>query len=179
MPSTKHRGRTSSSGGRPSTNNSIISNSSCCNRGLFGYPTLSATLLSRPTVVVLHSAACSSNDSRIQAWSTQSAYSAAPSPDLNELMRPTSRNSKRWYAQSRNFACYFFRLEFLLRIDNAALRNLLRRDLSLTCRVECLFLRLYEYNFKIEYKRGQDNVIVDVLSRLQFAMAKNLHTERR
>ena len=62
--------------------------------------------------------------------------------------------------------------EFLLRTDHAALRNLLRRDLPPTTRVERWILRLSEYTFRIEYKRGQDNVIADVLSRLPFAGAE-------
>ena len=33
-------------------------------------------------------------------------------------------------------------------------------------------MRLSEYNFKIEYQKGQDNVIADVLSRLPFATAQ-------
>ena len=61
--------------------------------------------------------------------------------------------------------------EFLLRTDHSALRNLLRRDLPYTSRVERWILRLSEYNFKIEYQKGQDNVITDVLSRLPFAKA--------
>ena len=39
--------------------------------------------------------------------------------------------------------------------------------------MERWILRLSEYNFKIEYQRGKDNVIVDILSRLPFAGAKN------
>ena len=69
-----------------------------------------------------------------------------------------------------NFRMFFLGREFLLRTDHAALRNLLRRDLPPTSRVERWILRLSEYNFKIEYKRGQDNVIADVLSRLPFAV---------
>jgi hypothetical protein len=62
--------------------------------------------------------------------------------------------------------------EFLLRTDHSALRNLLRRDLPPTTRVERWILRLSEYTFKIEYKRGQDNIIADVLSRLPFAASQ-------
>ena len=62
--------------------------------------------------------------------------------------------------------------EFLLRTDYSALRNLLRRDLPPTTRVERWILRLSEYTFRIEYQRGQDNVIADVLSRLPFATAE-------
>ena len=42
--------------------------------------------------------------------------------------------------------------EFLLQTDHAALRNLLRRDLPPTTRVERWILRLSKYNFKIEYQ---------------------------
>ena len=67
-----------------------------------------------------------------------------------------------------HFKIFLLGKEFLLRTDNAALRNLLRRDLPPTTRVERWILRLSEHNFKIEYQRGQDNVIADVLSRLPF-----------
>ena len=43
-----------------------------------------------------------------------------------------------------------------------------------TTQVERWILRLSEYNFKIEYQRGQDTVIADVLSRLPFAGATNV-----
>ena len=59
--------------------------------------------------------------------------------------------------------------KLLLRNDHSALRNLLRRHLPQTTRVERWILRLSEYTFRIEYQRGQDNVIADVLSRLPFA----------
>ena len=59
-----------------------------------------------------------------------------------------------------------------MRTDHAALSNLLRRDLLPTSRVERWILRLSEYNFKIEYKRRQDKVMADVLSRLLFAAAQ-------
>ena len=72
-----------------------------------------------------------------------------------------------------HFRMFLLCKEFLLRNDHAALRNLLRRDLPLTTRVERWILCLSEYNFKIEYQRGQDNVIADVLSRLPFAGAKS------
>ena len=71
-----------------------------------------------------------------------------------------------------HFRVFLLGREFLLRTDHAALRNLLRRDLPPTTRVERWILRLSEYTFKIEYKRGQDNVIADVLSRLPFAAAQ-------
>ncbi len=61
--------------------------------------------------------------------------------------------------------------DVLLRTDHSALRNLLRRDLPPTTRVERWILRLSEYTFRIEYQRGPDNVIADVLSRLPFATA--------
>ena len=64
--------------------------------------------------------------------------------------------------------------KFLLRTDHAAFRNLLRRDLSPTTSVERLILPLSAYKNKIEYQRGQDNVIADVVSRLPFAGAKNV-----
>ena len=63
--------------------------------------------------------------------------------------------------------------EFCLQTDQAALRNLLRRDLLPTTRVKRWILCISEYNFKIDYQRGQDNVIADVLSRLPFASAVN------
>lgn len=56
------------------------------------------------------------------------------------------------------------RREFLLFTHHAALRNLLRRDLSLTTRVECWILRLVEHTFKIKYQKRQNNVIANVLS---------------
>ena len=71
-----------------------------------------------------------------------------------------------------NFRMFLLGREFLLRTDHAALRNLLRRDLPSTSRVERWILRLSEYNFKIVYKRCHDNVIADVLSRLPFAVAQ-------
>ena len=73
-----------------------------------------------------------------------------------------------------HFNMFLLGKNFLLNIDHAALRNLLRRDLPPTTRVERWILRISEYNFKIEYQRGQDNVIADVFSRLPFASAKNV-----
>ncbi len=73
---------------------------------------------------------------------------------------------------AEHFRMFLLGREFLLRTDHAALRNLLRRDLPPTTRVERWILRLSEYTFRIEYKRGQDNVIADVLSRLPFAAAQ-------
>ena len=64
--------------------------------------------------------------------------------------------------------------EFFLRTDHAALRNLLRMDLPPTTRVKRWIIRVSEDNFKIEYQRGQDNVIADFLSRLSFAGATNV-----
>ena len=61
--------------------------------------------------------------------------------------------------------------EFLLRTDYAALRYLLRRDLLPTTRDERWILLLSQYNFKIDYQRGKDNVIADVLFCLPFAGA--------
>ncbi len=58
-----------------------------------------------------------------------------------------------------HFRMFLLGIEFLLRTDHDALRNLLRRDHLPTNRVERWILRLSEYNFKIEYQRGQDNVI--------------------
>ena len=72
-----------------------------------------------------------------------------------------------------HFKMFLLGKECLLRTDHAALRTLLRRDLPRTTRVKRWILCLLEYNFKIEYQRGQDNVIPDVLSRLPFAGAKN------
>ena len=71
-----------------------------------------------------------------------------------------------------HFRMFLLRREFPLRTDHAALRNLLRRDFPATTRIERWNLRLFEYNFKIEYQKGQDNVISDVLSRLPFAKAQ-------
>ena len=71
-----------------------------------------------------------------------------------------------------HFRMFLLAREFLLRTDHAALQNLLRRDLPPTTRVERWILRLSEYNFRIEYQKGQDNVIADVLSRLPFATAQ-------
>ena len=61
--------------------------------------------------------------------------------------------------------------EFLLRTNHSALRNLLRMDLLPTIRIERWILQLSEYTFRIEYQRGQDNFIADVLSRLPFKTA--------
>ncbi len=72
-----------------------------------------------------------------------------------------------------HFRMFLLGKEFLLRTDHSALRNLLRRDIPLTSRVERWILRLSEYSFKIEYQRGQDNVIADVLTRLPFASAES------
>ena len=63
--------------------------------------------------------------------------------------------------------------EFFIRTDHAALRNLVRRDTFQTSRVVRWILRLSEYSFKIEYQRGQYNVIANVLSRLPFASAES------
>ena len=71
-----------------------------------------------------------------------------------------------------HFRMFLLGKEFLLRTDHSAIRNLLRRDLPPTTRVERWILRLSEYIFRIEYQRGQDNVIADVLSRLPFATAE-------
>ena len=71
-----------------------------------------------------------------------------------------------------HFRMFLLGREFLLRTDHAALRNLLRRDLPPTTRVERWILRLSEYTFRIEYQRGQDNVLADILSRLPFASAE-------
>ena len=73
-----------------------------------------------------------------------------------------------------HFRMFLLDREFLMRTDHSTLCNLLRRDLPPTTRVERWILRLSEYNFKIEYQRGQDNVIADVLSRLPFAGAQNV-----
>ena len=62
--------------------------------------------------------------------------------------------------------------EFLLRRDHGALRNILRRDLPPTTRIERRILRLLAYSFKIEYLRSQDNVVADVRLRLPFATAQ-------
>ena len=111
--------------------------------------------------------------------------------DNTGLEHPVGFFSRALTGSERNYAAYEVKLyavvrlvehfkmfllgkEFLLRTDHAALRNLLRRDLPPTTRVERWILRISEYNFKIEYQRGQDNVIADVLSRLPFAGAKNV-----
>ena len=104
MPCTKHRGRNSSNELRPSISSSMTSNSSCCYRKLFVSLTRNATSFMKPMAVGLHSVACSSRYLKIQAWSTQSVSSAAPSPDPNATTRPTSWNSMRWYGQSRTSA---------------------------------------------------------------------------
>ena len=72
-----------------------------------------------------------------------------------------------------HFRMFLLGKEFFLRTEHAPLCNLLRRDLPPTTRVKRWILCLSEYNFKIEYQRGQDNVIADVLSRLPFASAVN------
>ena len=72
-----------------------------------------------------------------------------------------------------HFRMFLLGKQFLIRTDHVAFRNLLRRDLPPTTKIERLILRLSEYNFKIEYQKGQDNVIADVLSRLPFASAVN------
>ena len=106
------------------------------------------------------------------------------------LEHPVGFYSRALSGSERNYAAYevelyavvraveHFRMfllgkEFLLRTDHAALRNLLRRDLPPTTRVERWILRLSEYTFKIAYQKGQDNVIADVLSRLPFASAQS------
>ena len=73
-----------------------------------------------------------------------------------------------------HFRMFLLGKEFFLRTDHAALRNLLRRDLPPTTRVKRWIICVSEYNFKIEYQRGQDNVIADVLSRLPFAGTINV-----
>ena len=67
---------------------------------------------------------------------------------------------------------FVFGREILLRPDHAALRSLLRRNLPPTSRIKRWILRLSKYNFKIEYKRGNDNVMADVLLMLYFAAAQ-------
>ena len=63
-----------------------------------------------------------------------------------------------------HFISFLLGKKFLLRTEHSVLCNLLRRDLPPTTRVERWILRLSEYTFRIEYQRGQDNVIADVLS---------------
>ena len=109
--------------------------------------------------------------------------------DDTELEHPVEFFSKSLTGSKRNYVAYEFEMfavvravehfrmfllgeEFLLRTDHSALRNLLRRDLPPTTRVERWILRLSEYSFRKEYQRGQDNVIADVLSRLPFATAE-------
>ena len=113
--------------------------------------------------------------------------------DDTGLEHPVGFFSRALSGSERNYAAYkvelyavvpaveHFRMfllgkEFLLRNDHAALRNLLRRDIPPTSRGVRWILRLSEYSFKIEYQRGQDNVIADVLSRLPFASAKSSNT---
>ena len=110
--------------------------------------------------------------------------------DDTGLKHPVGFFSKALSGSERNYAAYEVELyavfravehirmfllgkEFLLRTDHAALRNLLRRDIPPTSRVERWILRLSEYSFKIEYQRGQDNIIADVLSRLPYASAES------
>ena len=54
-----------------------------------------------------------------------------------------------------HFRMFLLGKEFLLRTDNAALRNLLRRNFPPTNRVERWILRLSEYSFKIEYQKAK------------------------
>jgi len=68
-----------------------------------------------------------------------------------------------------HFRIYLLGAPFHLRTDHAALVNLLKRDLPPTTRVQKWILRLSEYVFTIEYQRGKENIIADVLSRLPFA----------
>ena len=68
-----------------------------------------------------------------------------------------------------HFRMFLHGKEFLVRTDHSAIRNLLRRDVPPTNRVERWILRVSEYTFQMVYQRGQDNVIADVLSRLPFA----------
>ena len=121
--------------------------------------------------VVLHSAACSSRDSRIGLEHPVGFFSRA----LTGSERNYAAYKLELYAVVRaveNFRMFLLGRKFLLRTDHAALRNLLRRHPPPTSRVERWILRLSEYNFRIEYKRGQDNVMADVLSRLPFAAAQ-------
>ena len=69
----------------------------------------------------------------------------------------------------KQFRMFLLGKEFLLRTDHSALRNQLRRDLPPSTQVEQWILRLSEYTFRIEYRRGKDNVIAAVLSKLPFA----------
>ena len=69
------------------------------------------------------------------------------------------------------FRVYLLGKPFLLRTDHLALKNLLKRDLPPTTRVQKWILRLSEYNFSIEHQKGVSNVIADILSRLPFATA--------
>ena len=73
----------------------------------------------------------------------------------------------------KHFRMFLLSKEVLLRTDHAALRNLLRRDLPPTSRVDRWSFSLSKYTFKIEYQSGQDNIIANVLSRLLFVSAQN------
>ena len=123
-------------------------------------------------------------------WKSHSSRSVLKQKfDETVLEHPVGFFSKSFTGSERNYIAYelemftvvraveHFRMfllgkEFLLLTDHSALRNLLQRDLPPKSRVERWILWLSEYTFRIEYQRGQDNVIADVLSRLPFATAE-------
>ena len=84
-------------------------------------------------------------------------------------MRHTSWRCIRSSGQLSTSECSCWNAKFLLRTDHAALAKLLRRNLPPTTRVERWILRLSEYMFRIQHQRGIDNVIADVVTRLQIA----------
>ena len=88
--------------------------------------------------------------------------------DDTGLEHPVGFFSKALSGSERNYAAYVVELydvvpavehfrmfllgkELLLRTDHADLRDLFRRDIPPTSRVERWILRLLEYSFKIEY----------------------------
>ena len=73
-----------------------------------------------------------------------------------------------------HFKGFLLSTEFILRTDHAAFRNLLGRDMPPTTRVKRWILRLSEYNFKIKYQRGKENIISDVLCRLPHVNSENV-----
>lgn len=68
------------------------------------------------------------------------------------------------FCDDYHFRVYLNNKKFQLKTDHAALINLLKRDLPLNTLVKNFFLSLLVYTLSIEYQKGSDNTIADVLS---------------
>ena len=148
-----------------------FSNSSSCNCRSFGFLTLSTTSFLITTRVVLQTETCLRKNLNIQAKSILSEFSRAFTRSkhnsviqFKKIVGSTrSRKGLHVSIRTRVFAAY--RPSSAVHIST--LRFVFRHCVS---RAEsCVF---FEYNFKIEYNLGKDNVIADVISRLLYATAQ-------